>query len=363
LPTLAEIQVLGWSAFGQLHEDSVANAFGRQQSALIGFLPSAILGGWGQPPLNRGQVPPNIDWDTRLMYKFNNPNRQSFPSAQEPYSSRQLIGPTTYVQFLMDHGRDVTVNGQHVPLSQFSADCTYHNEATDGGTFSFPPREQPMHAARRALIAGLAVIRDLNSVNPSPDQRDWVAIVTFDKANPGPVIVKNLSSDYYGAMQECTKLQAVGDRGASTATESGQIEAQSILEPISQGGQGREFSDKVIVLVTDGIPNVTSSASASIDAYMAANPDANFYGGGYYWLDGPVMQAKRAYDGKGYKTYPVGLGLGTDYNFMDRVARAGGTADDNGLSPRGTGNPAEYEARLKQIFQNIISNAGVRLVQ
>jgi hypothetical protein len=61
--------------------------------------------------------------------------------------------------------------------------------------------------------------------------------------------------------------------------------------------------------------------------------------------------------------FPVGVGLGTDYDFMDRMARMGGTGDDDGASPRGSGNPAEYEERLTQIFEDIITNPQVRLVQ
>jgi hypothetical protein len=66
---------------------------------------------------------------------------------------------------------------------------------------------------------------------------------------------------------------------------------------------------------------------------------------------------------KNWHVFPVGVGLGTDYDFMDRLARSGGTADDGGQSPRGSGNPAEYEQRLTDIFEEIITNPQVRLVQ
>jgi hypothetical protein len=55
--------------------------------------------------------------------------------------------------------------------------------------------------------------------------------------------------------------------------------------------------------------------------------------------------------------------LGADYDFMDRMARLGGTADDQGKSPRGGGNPAEYERRLTEIFGTIITNPEVRVVR
>jgi Flp pilus assembly protein TadG len=334
---------------------------GNARSALAHLLPGAILAGWGQPPDNRWQIPTGIDWETRLLWKFNNPNRTIHPSASDPWGYRNLVGPLTYVNFLLDHGRDLPIAGQDCPISVNSSHCPWHTEATDGGNFDFPPREQPAHACRRSIIAALTVIRNRNLFNPSPDQRDWVTLITFDKSNPGPQVAQNLTSDYGNAMMACTRLQAVGDRDASTATESGLQKAQDIIKPLSQGGQGREFSDKVVVLLTDGVPNVTASATSEIADFMSDNPDSNFFGGGYWWLDGPLMQSK-IMTSKRWKTYPVGIGLGTDYNFMDRMARMGTTANSNGQSPRGSGNPAEYETRLKQIFQEIIDNAGVRLV-
>ena len=50
-------------------------------------------------------------------------------------------------------------------------------------------------------------------------------------------------------------------------------------------------------------------------------------------------------------------------SYMDRLARLGGTADGGGQSPRGSGNPAEYEQRLSDIFRDIITTPQVRLVQ
>ena len=63
-----------------------------------------------------------------------------------------------------------------------------------------------------------------------------------------------------------------------------------------------------------------------------------------------------------WTVYPVGIGFGTDYDFMDRIARIGATAID-GQATRGSGNPAIYEETLKEIFHEIITNAKARLVK
>jgi hypothetical protein len=118
----------------------------------------------------------------------------------------------------------------------------------------------------------------------------------------------------------------------------------------------------VVVLLTDGVPNLYESPDALIGTYMANNPDSDFYNDGQYWCDAALMQSSMM-QAKKWLVYPVGIGLGTEYGFMDRMARMGGTANDDGESPRGSGNPAEYEQRLTDIFKNIITNPKVRLVQ
>ncbi len=129
-----------------------------------------------------------------------------------PQGYRNQIGYRTYVQFMMDFGRNVQPDGAtYTPLSTLSPDCPWHTENTDGGTFSFPPREQPTHASRRALIAAIQVVKERNQTIPDLDQRDWVSIISYDVASPGPTIHQALTGDYDDAMLACTTLQAVGD--------------------------------------------------------------------------------------------------------------------------------------------------------
>jgi hypothetical protein len=140
------------------------------------------------------------------------------------------------------------------------------------------------------------------------------------------------------------------------------IVGRSHIAPASEGGAGRSGTSKVVVLLTDGVPNLYESPDATIGAYMANNPDGDYYNDGQYWCDAALMQSAMM-QSKKWLVYPVGIGLGTGYDFMDRMARMGGTANDDGESPRGSGNPAEYEQRLTNIFEDIITNPKVRLVQ
>ncbi|MEO1497948.1 MAG: vWA domain-containing protein [Planctomycetota bacterium] len=307
-------------------------------------------------------IPPSQDGDR--IDRFNNPNPTSFPSASVslPRSLRNFIGYLTYTQFLMDHGRDLRPDGStHVELSIESGNCPLHNENVRGRTFQFPPREQPMHACRRSIIAAMDIVADRNGVIPSVAHRDRVGIVTFDSTT-GSVVRQGLTTDYVGAMQSSTELQSVGDKGTTTATETGLALARDLVKPASQGGQGREDSTKVVVLLTDGMPNAYSSADADIDTFAAGSGSPEFYGGGYYWLDAALMQAGQLTSDR-VDTYPVGIGLGTDYDFMDRMARTGATAGDDGKSSRGSGNPAQYEQRLTEIFERIITEPTAKLVK
>lgn len=327
------------------------------------LMSQALLGALGQPPMNRGTIPPNTG--SYKVTGFNNPNTSTYPTASSsvPSGYRNKIGYVTYVQFMMDYGRDLKpISNTFAPLSRSSASCPLHSEVTAGGTFSFPPREQPMHAARRAMIAAIQIVMDRNSGIVNSTQGDRVSIVTFDTLNNGARIVCQLTNDYKAAMQACTDLQACGDIGATTATELGLIEAQKHIRPNSAGGKGRESTNRIVVLLTDGVPNLYKSSNGAIDKYILNNPSTNFYNNGAYWNDAALMQSKMMQNDH-WRMFPVGVGLGCDYDFMDRMARMGGTANSSGQSARGSGNPAEYEQKLTDIFKKIITNPQVRLVE
>ena len=194
---------------------------------------------------------------------------------------------------------------------------------------------------------------------------DWVSIVTYDKSTNASTLTAllGLTSNYTTAMQACTNMQAAGNSGASTATETGLIAGYNLIKAKSQGGTGRESTQKVVVLLTDGMANLYSSGNSTISSYRSSHPNSDYYGGsGNYASDAALMQADTMKSGK-WKMYPVGLGLGQDQDFMDRMARMGGTADSNGDSAHTSGDPSAYETELSNIFKQIVDNPQVRLVQ
>ena len=324
---------------------------------------------------------PQLDSDR--IHRFNNPNTASFPTGTVPWGWRNWIGYRTYVQFMMDWGRERSPEFDNsgnsnpaltgkTPLSVLSPDCPFHEEDTAGGKFMFPPRSQPMHSVRRALIAGINLIKNRNAL-VAGGSGDRVSIVTFDGRDGwhAPQIVLPLTDDYQAAMTACTTLQAAGDIGATTSTESGVDLARThllakttISNPADDptGPQGRKFTSKVIVLLTDGMPNSWDMEQTVLDDYISSNGNANFYPTGYDWFNSVLAQTQQFYQDQRGKLYSVGMGLGTDYDFMDRIARIAST-DSNGLSPRGTGNPAQYEQQLINTLESIINSPGSRMVE
>jgi len=271
-------------------------------------------------------------------------------------SSSQNIGYRTYAQFLMDQGRDVQVGSQHSQLSTESGYCAYHNESVGGTQFSFPPREYPTHACRRSLIAAIQEIKAKNASITDMSQRDWVSIVTFDTV-AGTTRIQDLTGDYDAAMLKCTELQACSDSTWSTATESGLIGAKNHLT-----ASGRSHTTKVVVLLTDGMPNLKTSGNTTISNYRTAHPSDYYYGGtDNYNHDAALMQVN-AMQATGWITHAVGVGLATDDAFMDKIMQMS-TLDDDATAPDTSGDPSEYETELRAIFEQIVDSARVRLVQ
>ncbi len=117
-----------------------------------------------------------------------------------------------------------------------------------------------------------------------------------------------------------------------------------------------------MVLITDGVPNIYSSSNSTISSYISSNSNSDWYSTSDPEYNAVLMQTSMMNTSKNL-VYSVGMGLGCDYDFMDRIARMGKTADSSGLSTRGTGNPALYEDELADIFKKIIQAPGSRIVK
>lgn len=285
-------------------------------------------------------------------------------------SNGGVLGPRTYVSWCLDSGRDQIADSSYgsdyAQISTNSPNCPYHSETVGSQNFQFPAREYPTHAERRSVIAGLQQVVTKNSTISDPNQKDWVSIVTFDKTNDVKTLIP-LTSDYTSAMNAAAKMQAVGNNGNSTNTEEGLASAYALIKAQSQGGTGRENTQKIVILLTDGVANLKDSSNSTISSYEAAHPNtyngvSNFYGSSDYNSDAAFMQASMMQGGN-WHVYALGIGLAVDTDFMDRMARIGNTADNSGHAPVTSGDPNSYEAEMTALLDEIINNPQVHLVQ
>ena len=225
---------------------------------------------------------------------------------------------------------------------------------------------QPIrNAARSSPACKRSKVKNSSIVDSS--QKDWVSIVTFDKVSDVKTLVA-LTSDYGSrhAIQPRT-MQAVGDNAASTDTEEGLLQAYNLIKPASQGGTGRENTQKIVILLTDGVANLKDSSNSTISSFESAHPStyngsSNFYGSSDYNSDAAFMQAS-SMQGKNWHVYALGIGLAVDWDFMNRMARFGNTADSNGDAPTTSGDPSTYETEMTNLLDQVVDNPEVRLVQ
>ena len=169
-------------------------------------------------------------------------------------SYRNKLGYVTYLQFMCDFGRNYQPDGSsYVPLSTAARTARSIASLRLAARSAFPPREQPTHASRRSLIAAMQEVKTRNNTITDINQRDWVSVISFDTVS-GTVTRQSLTSNYDNAMQVCTTLQAVGDNASSTATETGLIAAKTHCRPLRAAS--RRSAKKVVVLLTDGMPNL-----------------------------------------------------------------------------------------------------------
>ena len=73
-------------------------------------------------------------------------------------------------------------------------------------------------------------------------------------------------------MTACTQLQACSNTAACTNTEAGLSLAQSHIKPASQGGAGREHTNKIVVLLDRRPAQPQQSSNTTITNYVNANP-------------------------------------------------------------------------------------------
>jgi Flp pilus assembly protein TadG len=279
----------------------------------------------------------------------------------------------SYVTFLMYRGRNQAMGAvdgttYYSIMSVMNANYKSHTETVGGVTFDkFPPPEMPTHAARRAIIAAIQVIQERNALIGDSAYKDHVSIVTFDRKGADNVVIRqSLTDDYITAMKSAVTLQACNYGTACTDSDGGLICAYNYIKGTNDSGHGRNNANKVIVFLTDGLPNLNETDPSDIAKAKLSHPTG---WGTDNAQNGALYQALNM-QGKNWSLFAVGVGVQGSQSFMDLMAGMAGTQVTktvNGKETTGAYDIAKdvntYETTLRDIFNRIITNPKLRLVQ
>ncbi|MBN2578257.1 MAG: VWA domain-containing protein [Pirellulales bacterium] len=300
-------------------------------------------------------------------YSYFDFTRQNI-SYKSSWSSK--IGYESYIAFLMANGRDRMPDGNiYTPMAcnDGNPHCIMNTDpdpiegVSSALDLRFPAREMPTHAARRAIIAAIQVIWDRN-INTPEYLRDHVSVISFD-TDTGTRVRHPLDGDYEQAMRDTAKIQATHFQtpedtySVNTATAYGLMTAINYL----QSSAARPNANKVVILLTDGIPNVYNPSWGISTQVPHEYNNLDWHNNA---KDASLVEAI-AINAKKWLFYPVGLGYDCDNNFMDHMYSVSQGKNDPSLTCpySGGGDPYQMESKLRDSLIKIISNPKLRLVQ
>jgi uncharacterized repeat protein (TIGR01451 family) len=208
--------------------------------------------------------------------------------------------------------------------------------------------EQPLRAAKEA--AKRSVIR----LDP---KRDQVGLVTYGTDSTQDSQLECISRWGSACYEGTTPISYTRVLAAIESTSSGyttctgcgmqdglkvlgiNIDNQNNFDNDCDGGANshcaRGGAKKVMILITDGVPN---------DSPGGVCDDQDYYPGAGPAYDCVIYFAQKAAE-RGVVIYPIGLGFGVDANLLEAVAEEGG----------GFYRPAYSASNLDEIFNEIIS--------
>lgn len=189
--------------------------------------------------------------------------------------------------------------------------------------------EQPLRAIKDAVQVLVNTITDL-------DNLDHISLETFATTSRHEV---NLSDNLQRVADMLYQRQS-GHYSRSTNIGGGLSRAIAEL----QSERARGSTRKIIVLMSDGVPNVDENGRGVSDGAEAATSWA---------LD----QAQEAAD-LGFQIYTVSLGYSVDRPLMQEIATIGG-----GQEFYASGNPDEYTEQLQLIFRTLGGKRPVALIE
>lgn len=306
--------------------------------------------------------------------RFRNPDRWAYPSVPPNVlaESAGRIGYRTFVQFMMDFGRDLKpTDALPVPLSLRSRDCPLHEETVPGGVMRFPPREQPMHAVRRALIAALHEILKRNGALADAQLQDRVAVVGYDAPQSGGAfILQGWTADCRAAMRVCSQLQAGCDKPSEEEISAGlRVGLQTARRLASEARKATSLTrrDGWVILIRNDGDISPDLAAASVHMENAADRgDARPPSGSGSWARPdrhPTAELIERLRLEGLAVHTFTVGPVCAIAGRNVAASAGETVLPVALRPEAMRDLALLEERLAASLRALASSPRVELVQ
>ena len=188
--------------------------------------------------------------------------------------------------------------------------------------------EQPLRAVKDAVQAMVDVVTALDSL-------DHISLEIFATDSRHEV---NISSDLQAVADRLYAMQAAHYNG-STCIGAGLNQAIAEL----QSSRARNNAHKVIVLMSDGVPNV--------------DENGNYQDGSQAARDYATNMAQNASD-EGYRIYAISVGYSADRPLMQEIANIG-----HGQEFYAAGTPEEYTEQLETIFRALGGKRPVALIE
>lgn len=189
--------------------------------------------------------------------------------------------------------------------------------------------EMPQRAIKDAVQA---MVDELENQS----QKDHLSLEVFATTALHEV---NLTDDYQSIADTLYARQA-GHYDQTTNIGGGLQQAIAELK----SGRARENARKIIILLSDGVPNIDQAGVYVGDGASSA-------------MEYCRVMAQQAAD-EGFTVHTVSVGSYADRGIMQEIAQIGG-----GLEFYAAGNPDEYKDELENIFRSLGGNHLVQLIE
>jgi len=262
-------------------------------------------------------------WKAYCDYLFNRSNTDNAGTGINS-SHQKYFGIYTYVNWASDNGYAPAYIGQKFLRRSSSTDYqTYPIPAADttdawksyysGGVYD-TIMVKPIAYARRACLAAIEEIAE--NTYPGAENQDMAGFVTYGTKATKDMLMKSDMGLVQRAAANFVNGSKVGSTSAMTGITNTHMGLVYGYEVIAKDAGSRAYSNKVIVLMSDGVCNVYGTTSVTYTGDSPGNLTAT--------ANAKAIAAAKTARDNNCRIHVIGLGDGQDPVVMKAIADAGG---------------------------------------